>query len=140
MQKRYLAEESRWAQAIEQQGAYVAVDSPQKPLGFIALGLVDGEAYLDQISVHPASMRQGIGTSLLSQAISWSGARRLWLTTYAHLSWNRPYYELHGFVVVAECELGPELSSIIQAQRSALPEPEQRIAMVRPPAHDKTRP
>jgi hypothetical protein len=86
---------------------------------------------LDQIAVHPRSMRCGVGASLLHHAISWSDGRSLWLTTYAHLQWNRPYYEPYGFVVIDEGECGVEIRAILQEQRTALPHPKQRIAMVR---------
>lgn len=126
-----VAESSRWARAIERKLAHVAVDSQDRPVGFITLGFVDSNPYLDQIAVLPFLMRRGVGSALLSQAISWSGERSLWLTTYSHLAWNGPYYERHGFVTVQENEWGSELSVIIQEQRAALPDPSYRVAMVR---------
>lgn len=126
-----LAESLRWANAIEQGLAYVAVDRQNIPIGFATLSIVDGEPYLDQIAVLPSHMRCGVGTSLLHHAISWSGGRSLCLTTYAHLPWNGPYYERHGFVTINESECGPELRAILRAQRAVLPDPDQRIAMLR---------
>lgn len=126
-----LAEAARWKEAIQLGLAHVAVDNLDQPLGFIALGFVDGEPYLDQLAVRRAHMQRGIGSALLRHAISWSGEWSLWLTTYSHLSWNAPYYEKHGFSVVPEDLCGPELRGILDAQRSALPEPDKRIAMVR---------
>lgn len=125
-----VAESSRWAVAIERMLAHVAVDSQDDPVGFITLGFVDGHPYLDQLAVLPSFMRRGVGSALLRQAISWSSERSLWLTTYSHLTWNRPYYERHGFVTVSENEWGSELIAIVQEQRAALPDPWQRIAMV----------
>ena len=98
---------------------------------FATLCKVDDEPYLDQLSVHPDNMRQGVGTKLLEQVLSCSGDRPLWLTTYAHVSWNKPYYEKRGFVQVPEEFCGPELREILQKQRVALPAPEERVAMVR---------
>lgn len=126
-----VAEKIRWASAIEQGLAFVAVNQRDTPIGFAALGYVDGEPYLDQLAVLPSYMRRGVGTSLLYHAISWSGRRPLWLTTYSHLPWNRPYYERHGFVAIEEAECGVELCAVLQDQRAALPDPEQRIAMAR---------
>lgn len=128
-----VAESVRWAAAIEQGLAQVAVDRKDQPVGFVTLRLVDGEPYLDQISVSPGSMRRGVGARLLEYAISWSGDRSLWLTTYSHLPWNRPYYERHGFVLVPGDACGAELCSILQEQCSALPDPDQRVAMVHRP-------
>lgn len=125
-----VAEAVRWSCAIEHGLADVAVGPRDEPIGFIILGTVDGEPYLDQLSVHPDAMRQGIGSALLNAAIRWAGNRPLWLTTYSHLPWNKPYYERSGFSDVAEHLIGPELGGIIQHQRSVLPDPQCRIAMV----------
>lgn len=125
------AEAIRWAAAIERGFAHVAVDCQDMPIGFIALCFVDGEHYLDQLAVRRDNMRGGVGTALLRYAIAWSLNDPLWLTTYSHVLWNRPYYERHGFVVVPEHACGPELCAILQGQRSALPAPDQRVAMVR---------
>ena len=127
------AEVARWSLALEQQHVHVAIDDNNTPIGFIVLGYVDRQPYLDQIAVHPQHMRQGIGSKLLDVALCWSGRRRLWLTTYAHLPWNKPYYERHGFITVPPSECGSELCAIVQNQRSALPAPNQRIAMVHNP-------
>ncbi|TQV69917.1 GNAT family N-acetyltransferase [Exilibacterium tricleocarpae] len=125
-----VAESIRWARAIEQELAHVAVNEHNQPVGFVVFCLVDGEPYLDQIAVHPDRMRQGAGTALLKLAITWSGDQPLWLTTYSHLSWNKPYYERHDFVQMPENACGPQLREILRDQRSVLPDPDQRIAMV----------
>lgn len=126
-----VAEGERWGVAIEGGRLFVAVDDADVPVGFAALGSVDGEPYLDQLSVHPHVMRRGIGSALLQRAIEWAGGRPLWLTTYSHVPFNRPFYERHGFEVVAEDRYGPELKAITRHQRAALPAPEQRVAMIR---------
>lgn len=128
-----LAEAARWADAIAGQRAFVASDTADTVIGFIVMGFADGDPYLDQISVHPDYMRRGVGSKLLTRAIAWSDGKPLWLTTYAHLPWNGPYYEQHGFVRVAVNSCGPEVLSLLQQQRAALPAPEQRIAMKRSP-------
>ena len=130
----FVMEESvRWADAIDKGLAYVATDEFDKPVGFIILGFVDQQHYLDQLAVHPNVMRQGIGTKLLELAITWSAHKPLWLTTYSHLAWNRPYYEKQGFVAVLEEDHGPQLRHILQKQRAALPAPDQRVSMVHRP-------
>ncbi len=130
-----VAESARWAAAIERGLAHVAVDPGDRPIGFTTLGFVDSEPYLDQIAVRRSSMRRGVGTALLRHAFEWSRGRSLWLTTYLHLPWNRPYYERHGFVLVPERACGPELRAILRDQRAALPDPEMRVAMVRRHRH-----
>lgn len=126
-----VAESARWAAAIERGLAHVAVDADDRPIGFMTLGFVDSEPYLDQIAVRRSSMRRGVGTALLRHAFEWSASQSLWLTTYSHLPWNKPYYERHGFVTVLESACGSELRAILREQRAVLPDPDKRIAMVR---------
>ncbi|MDP1571030.1 MAG: GNAT family N-acetyltransferase [Vicinamibacterales bacterium] len=126
------AERARWLAAAQAARAFLAVSAAGVPLGFAALDLVDGAPYLDQLAVHPAAMRRGVGRALLARAIAWAeaqGAGALWLTTYAHLPFNRPYYERAGFVVVPEAACGPGIRHHLAEQRCALPAPEQRVAM-----------
>ncbi|MCB9634665.1 MAG: GNAT family N-acetyltransferase [Sandaracinus sp.] len=123
-------ENARWARAIEAGHAVVAVEDGTLS-GFATFGAVDGAAYLDQLAVHPLAMRRGLGTRLLHHVVD-RARGPLWLTTYAHLAWNGPYYARHGFVRQAEDSCGPELLAILASQRAVLPLPEQRIAMRRP--------
>ena len=77
-------------------------------------------------------MRGGIGRALLeaTQLVARDcGARALWLTTYRHLTWNRPYYERLGFVVVPEDECGPEIRRTVAYERRFLPSPQERVIM-----------
>lgn len=124
-----VAERERWRAALAR-GSVYGVDQEGDLRGFAVLGSCDGAAYLDQLSVHPAFMRRGIGTRLLEYVIA-RCAGPLWLTTYSHLPWNRPYYERFAFVESAAH--GPELGLLIDEQRAALPAPHKRIAMVRNP-------
>lgn len=128
-----LAEIARWADAIEQGRVFVTTDPLDKPLGFITMSIVDNAPYLDQISVHPNHMRKGLGTLLIDQAFLWSGDKPIWLTTYSHLSWNKPLYEKFGFVEVPEDKCGVQIREILDNQRTLLPAPEKRIAMARLP-------
>ena len=67
----------------------------------------------------------------MTLARRWSAPKgELWLTTYGHVPWNRPWYERLGFVRVRESKWGPELLAIVDSERGALPCPDQRIAMV----------
>lgn len=126
-------ERARWVSAIAGGLLEVAETSDGALAGFAARGIVDGEPYLDQLSVRRTWMRRGIGTSLLCRAIAWAAADpsgRLWLTTWAHVAWNAPFYARHGFVAHPEAACGPELRAILRRQREVLPDPDRRIAMV----------
>jgi GNAT superfamily N-acetyltransferase len=127
-----VAERARWLAAAEQGRVELALDDAQRVLGFIALGFLDGQPYLDQLSVRRRFMQRGVGRALLARAVAWSEAfGDLWLTTYAHLAWNAPVYRRAGFMAVAEARCGSEMKALLREQRLALPAPEQRIAMVR---------
>jgi len=128
-------EGARWLRCTERGQAFLAVDASGTALGFAALGLADGEPYLEQLSVRLAAMRRGIGKRLLehvADAARAASATALWLTTYAHLPFNRPYYERHGYALVPERDCGPDIRHHLDEQRRYLPEPAQRVAMRRP--------
>jgi len=129
-----VAERARWRSAIDQGQLWFACDRDAEPVGFSALGRAGALAYLEQLAVRPEHGRRGVGKMLLdaaSQHALQSGDSLLWLTTYAHLAWNKPYYERHGFVVVPESRCSPELRALLAEQRDTLPAPSERIAMVR---------
>lgn len=125
------AERSRWAAALAEGDVALAEDAAGQVFGMAVLMTVDGAPYLDQLSVRRASMRRGIGGALLAHSLEWARARgrALWLTTYSHLPWNRPFYERRGFACVDESEWGTELRALVADQRSRLPSPEERVAM-----------
>lgn len=132
------AERTRWSAAIREGCLFFAVPSAatQRPLGFAVVVDVDGAPYLDQLAVRSESMRRGIGRQLLAHALTWardraSTDRHLWLTTYAHLPFNRAFYEAAGFSAVPESACGPGIRQHLVEQRRYLPLPEQRIAMRR---------
>jgi ribosomal protein S18 acetylase RimI-like enzyme len=133
------AEAERWALALAKEQVLVAVDTSGVIVGFAVVGQQDDAPYLDQLSVHPTFMRRGIGGALLREVIRRSGALPLWLTTYAHVAWNAPFYAKFGFRVVLDVDIGPELTLTLKAQRAALPHPEQRVAMLRAPDERATR-
>ncbi|GAB4083044.1 GNAT family N-acetyltransferase [Modestobacter muralis] len=70
--------------------------------GFAVLDLFDGAVHLEQLSVHPAHSRQGIGGALLAASVEVArehGADRITLLTYADVPWNAPFYARHGWEV-----------------------------------------
>jgi GNAT superfamily N-acetyltransferase len=127
-----VAERNRWLRSLESGQTLLAVDESECVLGFAARGTLDGEPYLDQLSVRRWCMRQGIGRSLIDATLAAArktGASALWLTTYEHLCWNRPYYERLGFVVVPEACCGPHILQTLAFERRFLPRPEARVVM-----------
>jgi GNAT superfamily N-acetyltransferase len=128
-----LAERARWRRCLEAEQLLFACHAGE-PIGFFALAHAGDRAYLEQLSVRPEHGRRGVGALLLSAAYARSrelGETELWLTTYAHLPWNKPYYERQGFEVIPEAQCNAALRALLEEQRAALPHPEQRVAMVR---------
>jgi len=126
-----LAERASWLRCAREGRVYLAGAPGEPAEGLLVLDWVDGAPYLEQLSVRRRAMGRGLGRRLLYLAIAWAAGKPLWLTTYAHLPWNRPFYERHGFIGVAPSDCGPGMAGILEEQRRALPAPEHRLAMKR---------
>lgn len=127
-----VTERSRWLRSLRAGKTLLITGSTGVPLGFAASGVRDGEPYLDQLSVRTHFMRIGLGAALLSATENMAraaGGRALWLTTYRHLPWNRPFYERRGFAVVPETNCGPEMLAELTYERRWLPMPHERVVM-----------
>lgn len=111
---------------------WVAEHETGRVVGFALAELVDGQAYLTEIDVHPEHGRRGIGTRLVETVLAWAEARGfacLQLVTFRHLPWNAPFYRKLGFVPVPQDRMGPELSAIFDEEARAGIDPGKRIAM-----------
>ena len=105
-------------------------------VGFVHVLFLDGHAHLEQISVHPDHMRQGIGAALIEAAcerLSAQGHGAVTLMTYADLPWNGPYYAAHGFAEVGDDEprAAYQLRLVEVEERIGLGEFGRRILMRR---------
>ena len=101
--------------------AWVAADAADAPVGFLLLDVVDGTGHIEQVSVHPAHGRQGLGAALIETAAAWTvdrGLQALTLTTYAEVPWNAPYYERLGFRTVDADQVPPGLRRIREQERA----------------------
>jgi GNAT superfamily N-acetyltransferase len=126
------AERRRWLECLRSGTTVLASDWTGEPVGFAALTILDGEPYLEQLSVRMRAMRHGIGTLLLAVAETiarQTPARTLWLTTYRHLPWNRRFYERAGFNVSPPKQWGREITQEVLFQRRLLPHPDERVVM-----------
>jgi len=127
-----VSERARIRGSLAAGSAIVAMDPYDTPIGFIAIGALGGLPYVEQISVLPAHMRRGLGAQLLDDAFDFLGdGQAMWLTTYDHLPWNRPFYERRGYTVIAEGECDAGIRRELDFQRRWLPQPERRVAMRR---------
>lgn len=103
-----------------------------RPVGFALADVVDGEAYLSEIDVHPEHARQGLGTRLVRAVVEWAGARSfacVLLVTFRHLPWNAPFYARLGFVALPDRAIGPELREFIAEEGAAGIDTTKRVAM-----------
>jgi GNAT superfamily N-acetyltransferase len=125
------AERMRWQLALERGDLAFACHAGE-PVGFFVLDRLADRPYLEQLSVRHDRGRRGLGRALLEAVCARcaeQGDAELWLTTYAHVPWNAPFYARCGFEQVPEASCSPELQAVLEEQRGALPAPEQRVAM-----------
>lgn len=103
-------------------------------IGFAALGQIDGQAWLREMSVLRAYAGQGIGGALLNAAINWAGEHDfgfLALTTFETVPFNGPFYRRAGFAEFTPGPDWPALAAIRQSETNTGIEVSPRIAMVR---------
>jgi GNAT superfamily N-acetyltransferase len=130
---RYMAKEkSTLRKAIEGQRLWVACDEGGTPVGFALADEVGGLAYLEEIDVHPAHMRRGLGKQLIAAVIRWAtqgGYPVLRLVTFSHLPWNAPYYASQGFVTLDPESIGPDYQQLIDEDADVGIDPVNRVVM-----------
>ncbi|MBB6629232.1 GNAT family N-acetyltransferase [Nocardioides sp. KIGAM211] len=87
------------AERAAQPGFVLVAGDP--PVGFAHVLDLEGTAHLEQLSVLPDLLRQGIGSALVRAAQAEAAARghaALSLCTYRDVPWNAPFYRTLGFV------------------------------------------
>ena len=108
---------------------------PREVVGFAALGVVDGRAHVEEVSVAPGAQGRGHGVALLDAVQRWAEELDLdgvTLTTFRDVEWNRPFYERRGFVVLADADVTPGLRDLMTREATLGLDPELRVAMWRP--------
>jgi len=113
--------------------AWVLVDD-NVIVGYALVDIVDGAAHLEQLSVLPDHGRRGHGGALLTHVREWAaqqGRSTVTLTTFEHVPWNAPYYARHGFRVIGDDEIGPELRQLREEEAEHGLDPALRVCMCR---------
>ena len=75
----------------------------------------------------------GIGTRLVLTIIDWAtshGHDLLTLVTFRHLPWNAPFYARLGFAPVEPHKVGSELNDVLEEERIAGINLENRVVMM----------
>jgi GNAT superfamily N-acetyltransferase len=99
--------------------AWVRTAGGDRPAAYLIAAIVDGNAHIDQVSVHPDHAHRRIGRALTDHLMGWArrrGLPALTLTTYTEVEWNGPYYERCGFRYLADAELTPGLRALRAAE------------------------
>lgn len=114
--------------------AWVAVDPQDRPVAYILVDRLDGEAHIAQVSVDPGSARRRLGAMLIEHVDGWAraeGLGALTLTTFTSVPWNAPYYARLGFRPLAPEELTGGLRRVRERERELGLDRWPRTAMVR---------
>lgn len=105
------------------------------PVGFAHVDILEpAVAHLQEIDVHPAHGRRGLGTRLVMAVCAWAattGYRAVTLTTFRDVPFNMPFYAQLGFEVIPVEDLTPALRAVIDAERRAGLDPARRVTMRR---------
>ncbi len=121
--------------AAAQGRVWVAADDQDRPIAVVMASLIDQNAHVDQVSVHPDHAGKRLGAQLIEHVHRWAsgqGLPYLTLTTFVDVAWNGPYYRRLGFVAIPDGELAPGLADIRRHERDSLPDTWPRTAMRRP--------
>jgi len=121
------------ADAGERARSWRVLVAGRPPVGFAVLERLDGAVHLEQLSVHPAHGRRGVGGALVAAALEEAraaGAERVTLCTYAGVPWNGPFYARHGFLEWPDPP--PALAALREhEQQLGLDRHGRRVVMVR---------
>lgn len=118
---------------IDRGHAWVTEDDG-RVVAYLVAAVLDGDAHVEQVSVHPDAAGRGLGRELLDHLAVWARERSmtaLTLTTFRDVPWNAPYYERLGFTELAADEWGPALRATVLSERR-LEASGPRVTMRRP--------
>ena len=108
-------------------------------MGFAHLEMLEGCVHLEELDVHPAHGRRGVGSALVRAVCAWAQAAEfpaVTLTTYREFPWNAPFYRDLGFRALEPGEFTPGLSALVEKESRKGLEAEKRLVMrfeTRPP-------
>lgn len=118
-------------EALDHQRLWVAT-LDDATVGFAMAGVLDGQAYLEEVDVLPQYGGQGIGGRLVQTVIDWAREQsfdQLLLVTFRHLPWNAPFYEKLGFDIVDPSDYGADIRSLIDEESEAGLDVANRVVM-----------
>ncbi|MCD8140000.1 MAG: GNAT family N-acetyltransferase [Planctomycetaceae bacterium] len=109
-------------QAMEESRLWVALQGRGRgtPVGYALLEFRDDTALLAQIDVHPEHGGKGVGRALVRRVVARvvdQAVPALYLTTFADIRWNAPFYASCGFVTLPENDQPDWIKTILQDER-----------------------
>ena len=121
--------------AAQAQGRLWVALAGDAPVGFAQVEVFGSRAaHLEEIDVHPAHGRRGLGTRLVVAVCEWaarSGYRELTLTTFRDIPWNMPFYARLGFQEVPTEQLSSDLMAVVRDETRRGLDPARRVVMRR---------
>jgi GNAT superfamily N-acetyltransferase len=115
------------------QGRLWVASRDGEPVGFAHIEMLAPDlAHLEELDVHPAHGRQGVGTALVRTVCDWArrgGFDRLSLTTFRAPRWNLPFYSRLGFVEVPRRDWRIELERVVAQETARGLDPAARAVM-----------
>ena len=112
---------------------WVAVSGTGVPVGFAWVEILDGAAHLEEVDVHPAHGRRGVGSALVRAVCDWARQSTLsavTLTTFRDIPWNAPFYARLGFRELAADRLSPVLATLVREEAARGLESARRVVMI----------
>lgn len=119
----------------QRDGHLWVVLADETPVGLAHVERIEPDSvHLEEIDVHPAHGRRGLGTLLLLHVCRWAavhGYESVTLTTFRDLPWNMPFYARLGFAVVPRQDLSPALRCVVEDEDRRGLDASRRVVMRR---------
>ncbi|MEY2474929.1 MAG: hypothetical protein QOG87_244 [Actinomycetota bacterium] len=114
--------------------AWVVADDTDTPIAYVIVDVLDGNAHIEQVSVHPDHAGQRLGAQLVDHVATWAqehGHPAVPLTTFRDVPWNAPYYLRCGFAVLDDADVAAELRARVDTETAHGLDPTLRVCMRR---------
>jgi GNAT superfamily N-acetyltransferase len=101
-------------------------------VGFLLADALEGDLFIEELSVAEDHQRRGLGRALLGQALRRAreeGLAGVSLTTDHELPWNAPFYASAGFQMLDSGVLSPALRQRLAQEAAHGHDPARRCAM-----------
>lgn len=102
------------------------------PIGFAHAELLGPNLHLEELDVHPAHGRRGVGRALVEAVCACARAQGrgpVTLTTFREIPFNEPFYHKLGFRLLAAEALSPELQRRVAEEAARGLQSHRRIVM-----------